>query len=139
MSEQLNEEQTKKLVEITKQLKHLLDMGAVGARAASTDNTLAPGDLVDLVWRIIFGKSRQESLGDEQAKGAAFVLSVWNGHPVIGWHLNNIPREQIVMVLATAVAMVGKRVGDGSGIIDATMVALQALKEQEESDTGTKH
>lgn len=132
MGEQLTEAQAKKLIEITQQLKHLMDMGAIGARAASTDSSLVPGDLIDLTWRLIFGKSREESLKDEKARGAAFVLSVWNGHPMIGWHLNNIPREDIVMILATAVAMVGKRVGDGAGIIDEMIVALEALKQHGE-------
>lgn len=132
----MNEKETKRLIEITGQLKKLLDQGPIGPRAASTGNVLIPGDLIDLVWQSIFGKSRKESLGDASAEGAAFVLSVWKGTPVVGWHLNNIPREQIVMVLATAISMVGKRVGDG-GIIDDMIVALQALKEHQEFGEST--
>ena len=134
MSEQLNDEQAKKLFEISAQLKKLLDMGAAGARAASMDSTLAPGDLIDLVWHLMFGKNREECLNDPKKEGAIFLLSVWNGHPILGWHLNNCPKEQIVMILSTAVAMVGKRMGQSEGIIEATISTLEVLKDQQDTE-----
>lgn len=133
----MTENEAKRLSDVTLAIKRLLDQGPIGPRAASTGNVLTPGDLIDLVWQTIFGKSRKESLGDTASGGAAFVLSVWNGTPIVGWHLNNIPREQIIMVLATAISMIGKRIGS-AGIIDDMIIALNALKAHQELEQSTE-
>lgn len=140
MSEQLSEEQTKRLLEISGQLKQMLDMGALAPRAASMNSTLAPGVLVDMVWNIIFGKAREESLADEKNSSGLFLLSVWNGNPMMTWHLNHVPKEHVIMLLSTAVAMAGQRFGNNTEIIDKTISTLEALKKNllEDDDSGEK-
>lgn len=119
-------------LELTISLKKILEKGIVGESAKASDNPLMPGDVIDLVWNIIFGKNRNDSLDE---KGAAFVLAVYGDQPLLGWHLSKMPVNDIVTLLATTVGLVGKRIG--RSIIDETIQALGTLKDQEDLENRT--
>lgn len=113
-------------------LKEILEKGDLGDRAKATDNPFVPGKVIDLIWQIIFGKSKEESLDEP---GAAFVLALAGKQPIMGWHLNNVPPSEVITLLATTVALVGQRIG--RSILAETIQALMALKEREEVESAT--
>lgn len=114
------------LFEITARLKKLLDAGPLGPRAASLDNALLPGELVDIIWPLIFGKEREDC--DE--RGGIFVLGTWKDQPIMTWHLNKMPVCEIISLLAVTVGMIGQRLGHS--VIDQMIEALQTLKDRQE-------
>lgn len=124
-------------LQLTAALQGILEKGDVGERAAKADRPLMPGEVLDLVWQIVFGKSREDSTHE---RGAVFVLALYGNQPLLGWHLNKLPVSEIVTLLATTVALVGQR--DGWGIIDEMMQALTVLKDRQavdDADGSTKH
>ena len=119
----LNQQQ---MFELAAKLKKLVDAGALGPRAASLDNALIPGDVVDLLWMIIFGKTKEEC----ETKGGIFVLGMWKEQPLMSWHLNNIDVREIISLLAATVGMIGERLG--RSVIDDMITALTALRERQD-------
>jgi hypothetical protein len=114
------------LLEMTARLKKLLDTGPLGPRAASLDNALLPGEVVDILWPIIFGKDRDKC----EEPGGVFVLGTWKDQPIMTWHLNKMPIGEVISLLAVTVGMIGQRVG--RSVIDDMITALTALKERQE-------
>ena len=83
------------VIEMGMLLTKLVDTGALGPRAASTDNPLLPGAVLDLLWTLMFGKSKEEC----DVKGGLFVLGTWKDQPVMSWHLNKINITEIIYVV----------------------------------------
>lgn len=119
-------------VKLTLALKKILEKGDIGELAKARDNPLIPGEVVDLVWQIIFGKSREESIDE---RGATFVLAMYGKQPLLGWHLSKLPVNEIITLLATTVGLVGQRVG--RSIIDEMIQALTMLKERQQLEDAT--
>lgn len=120
-------------IQLTAALQGILEKGNIGERAAANGRPLMPGEVVDLVWQVVFGKSREDS---EHERGAAFVLAMYGTQPILGWHLNKLPVSEIVTLLATTIALVGQRVG--RSIIDEMMQALTVLKERQTIEDSTE-
>jgi len=112
-------------------LTKLVDTGALGPRAASTENPLLPGAVLDLLWTLMFGKSKEEC----DVKGGLFVLGTWKDQPVMSWHLNKINITEIISLLAVTVGMIGERAGHS--VIDDMIDALNALKEKQDLEQAT--
>lgn len=120
------------LLEMTAKLKKLLDAGALGPRAASLDNALLPGEVIDVLWPIVFGKERDKC----EEQGGIFVLGTWKNQPIMTWHLNKMPIREVISLLAVTVGMIGQRLG--KSVIDEMIKALTALKERQEMAENTE-
>ena len=120
------------LVVLTERLKKLVDSGALGPRAASLENALLPGEVLDILWMLVFGKDKDEC----DVGGGLFVLGTWKDQPIMSWHLNKINVQEIISLLAVTVGMIGERLGNKS-VIDDMITALNALKERQELDDAT--
>ena len=119
------------IMEMGMALKKLVETGALGPRAASIDNPLLPGEMLDLLWTLIFGKSKEEC----DTKGGLFVLGTWKDQPIMSWHLNKINVQEIIALLAVTVGMIGERVGHS--VIDDMISALNALREKQDFEQAT--
>lgn len=120
------------MVEITGALKTLFDSGFLGPRAASRDNPMLPQELLNLVWYTLFGKSMQEC----DTPGAVFVFGMWKDQPLLGWSIKELPRGELVSLLAMSVAMIGRK--SGKSIIPEMIAALQKLQERDELEQDTE-
>ena len=121
-----------KMVEITEKIKKLFGVGPLGARAASTDNPMLPGEFMDLVWYLIFGRARQE----DDTRGAAFVFGMWKDQPLLGWDIKELPRGELISLLAMSIAMIGRK--GGKSIIPEMISSLQALQGRDELEQATE-
>ena len=116
------------IMEMGMSLKKLVDTGALGPRAASIENPLLPGEILDLLWTLIFGKSKEEC----KIGGGLFVLGTWKDQPIMSWHLNKINIQEIIALFAVTVGMIGERVGHS--VVDDMIQALIVLKEKQTFD-----
>jgi len=116
------------IMEMGMALKKLVETGALGPRAASIGNPLLPGEVLDLLWTLVFGKAKEEC----SVEGGLFILGTWKDQPLMSWHLNKINVQEVVALLAVTVGMIGERVGHS--VIDDMIMALNALKETQNFD-----
>lgn len=117
------------MVKIVEKLKKLFDAGALGSRAASTDNPMLPGEFMDLVWYLIFGRERQE----DDTRGAAFIFGMWKDQPLLSWNIKELPRGELVSLLAMSIAMIGRK--GGKSIVPEMISALSAIQEREDAES----
>lgn len=119
----------KKAAEITAMIGRMIEKPA-GQVAKETDIPIASRELIDLMWRLIFG----DMPDDDGPPGTILILASFEGFPLIGWQARKLPAEEIVGLIATSVQLLNDTAQEKGMKIDIRQKVIDMINEMTERD-----